>query len=474
MTTTKRAPKLSIEHFDTIDKDICLSSYRLRSMSKISSTLLDENYRGASLIFGDSDDENTHTKKKIHSSKSPAVEDSRLSDDRNSQKKHSPNVVSAFGEHAFGNDVDVNDFFENFDDIVKVKYSESKGRPLRSATKTLESITKDLNCELTIESEKHYWAVAAGVKPPRKSSEDKVEMNRSLMWYLKQSTDKLQPLQELESGYSFTDDVVNKRREYKPNKVRESSPALLPLWTKAPKSHTKTFSTEKSIGRKVKQLTIEDSNDFYKKDSSFTNCPEIGAQRPKTEYPPPVKSYQSIDDHDEEGPSQENLFGEHLRSIGRNRPKRPVLGDITNHYQLMNSFESQNRKGTEKKSEKKQKSSFELVGEEEFEEEVNVATILKNVRERAHKSEKLEKKDRFSGSKFQFPILKDSKAFPEAPKHSASGHKTLDFKRENIMEEQHEYQYSDYLKALRSGKSTRKDSSALKIYENEENDIPRS
>jgi len=474
MTTTKRAPKLSIEHFDTIDKDVCLSSYRLRSMSKISSTLLDENYRGASLIFGDSDDENTHTKKKTPPTKSPQIEDSHHSNDK---KKLSPHVVSAFGEHAFGNDVDVNDFFENFDEIVKVKYSNSKGRSLRSATKTLESITKDLNCELTIESEKQYWAVAAGVKPPRKSSEDKLEMNRSLMWYLKQSTDKLQPLQELESGYSFTDDVVNKRREYKLNKAREASPA--PLWTKVPQSQTKTFSTEKSNGRKVKQLTIEDSNDFYTKESSFSNNFEIGAQRPKTEYPPPVKSYQSIEDNDDEGPSQENLFGEHLRTVGRNRPKRPVLGDITNNYETINNnIGSINKQRPEKKVQEKQ--SFELVGDAEFEDEINVATILKKVKERAHKSENVEKKERFSSnSKFQFPVFKDSKAFPEAPRHSESGHKKLEF---HPMEQHHEYQYSDYLKALRSGKSV-KTKSALrteesgekwKIYEKEENDIPRS
>jgi len=425
-------------------------------MSKISSTLLDENHRGASLIFGDSDDEASHAKK---SHKSPEVEDCQLSDER---KKLSPNVVSAFGEHAFGNDVDVNDFFENFDEIVRVKYSAAKERSLRSATKTLQSITKDLNCELAIESEKHYWAVAAGVKPPRKSSEDKVEMNKSLMWYLKQSTDKLQPLQELESGYSFTDDVVNKRREYKPNKAREASPA--PLWVKVPKSNAKTFSS----GRNLKNLTIDDSADFYTKENQFEL--EKGAQRPKTEYLPV--------DNENEGPSQENLFGEHLRNVGRNRPKRPVLGDITNQYE------------NPKEETEKKKPEYELLAPEaeegsdgirEFEDEIRVASILKTIKERKFKSEKLEKKERFSSnSKFQFPVLKDTKAFPEAPRHAESGHKKLEFHREITME-QPEYQYSDYLKALRSGRSMtheKKKNDEIgekwKIYEKDENIIPRS
>jgi len=172
MTSSKRPIELSLDHINTIDKNLCLSSYKLRSKSKIGSNLLDSqnNLRGASLIFDNSEEGNSQLKKGSRSPLSPLMNDREI-------YKASKNKINFQTQTTSGKDkswhqeVDSNELFENFDDLIQVKFSSQTKIQIFDHFSDLKSISKDLNNDLAIESEKGYWAVA-GVKPPKESFEN--------------------------------------------------------------------------------------------------------------------------------------------------------------------------------------------------------------------------------------------------------------------------------------------------------------
>ena len=196
MTSTKRPLLLSLEHVNTIDKDLCLSSYKLRSQSKIGVDV-NSQLRGASLIFDNSEDENSLIKKRILSPSSPIIMNQQNS--AISHKKINFRTETTSGkDKSWHKEIDSNELFENFDNFVEVKFSSQIKVKNSARINDLKSISKDLNLELAIESEKEYWAVP-GIKPRKELPEEAINDHQDIeLLRIQDSNDKFKSFREFE------------------------------------------------------------------------------------------------------------------------------------------------------------------------------------------------------------------------------------------------------------------------------------